>query len=213
MHYSLDFNKDIFELNPGLRAIEAYGVLTSQQMYFVCLVADTDYDNPVRTLPERKRREIAAKAAGYKMESDGKRFDKNARNLIDGKVESVEKGIATYRENQYDPDQANLQAVDKQIQEVRDFLMSDKTKDSKDDPKLYADLIEKGLKLGQQLPKLVETKKELLGLINAKNPVKTNITTFTSVDLPQIEEESGSDEPMSTIDMVMEKQRKKRDDA
>src|SRR5690606_28613191 len=106
--------KDFFELNPGAKAIEEFNKCSSRQMFFVCLVADRDYDSPLRTLPERTRREKAVVIAGYPRE--GNRPDKNARNLINGKVESVEAAITKYYEIQFDEDKAMLHAINAQIQ-------------------------------------------------------------------------------------------------
>lgn len=207
MVFKLIHGIDPFELNPGALAIEDFKNLTPQQFTFVCLIADTDYDNPLKTLPEQLRREKAVKVAGYGMESDGKRFDKNARNMINGKVETVEKAIITYRDNQFDEDKAALEAVDKQIEEARKLMRSDKEAIAvkMGDPELAFKLANQAIKLGEGIAKLMATKKELKKLIQEKEPVKMNIETGTAADLDNIPDEDGEGEKMSTLDRVMSK--------
>ncbi len=206
MHYKLKSGEDPFELNPGLLAIEEFKNLTPTQMFFVCLIADQEWDNPLKTMPERQRRERAAMIVGYPMEPGGKRFDKNGRNMINGKVETVEKAIEVYRKNHFDEDEANLAAVDHQIQEARELMMLDKTKEAAGDAKLKYDLAEKAIKLGQGITKLIENRAEIKAMIQAKKPVKLEITTHTAADLMDDNDEMEGDEEMSTIDRVMSKQ-------
>lgn len=202
MLFKLVSGQNPFDLNPGLLAIAEYKDLTDRQMFFVCLSADADWDNPLRTLPEKQRREKAALIAGYPLEADGKRPDKNARMLIGGKIESVEKAIAFYRATQFDEDKANLAAIDHQVQEARDLMALDKQKAAQGDIELAFVLAEKAVKLGQGIARLVETRRELKALVQAKEPIKLEITTYTAADLPSEEEDQG-DQEESTIDKVM----------
>lgn len=203
MHYRLKAGEDPFVLNPGLLAIPAYADLTPMQMFYVILAADSAYDNPLKTLPEKQRKEKAAIIAGYGMEADGKRPAKNTRDLIAGKVESVEKAITEYRANQYDEDKANLEATNFQIQEVREFLTKDKNALAGEDTKLYATLLKEAVVLGKGLTDLVEARRRLETIINEKEPVKIEIETFTAADVIGSED----DEETSTIDMFMSKKR------
>lgn len=205
MLFRLKHGVDPFELNPGARAVPEFDALTDKQFFFVCLVADVDRDNPLYTLPEIQKRTKAASLAGYGME--GARPDKNARNLIGAKVVSVESAIRVYRENQFDEDQANLAAVDRQILEIRNFLEKDKWELSKGNMKDYQQGLQSASKLGQDLPKLVETKRELEKIIKAKNQVNIGIQTNTAADITE-EEQSQLDDPdeqTSTLDIVMAK--------
>jgi hypothetical protein len=203
MQYKLVSGQKFFDLNPGAQAIEAYSKLTDQQMWFVCLTCDADYDNPIRTLPERERREKAAKIAGYK--SEGRRPDKNARNLILGKVESVEKASVVYRELQYDADRANMESLQRQIQEIRSLMALDKKAASKGDVKLEFDLVDKASKIGQNLPKLIAAQKELEKILQDKVPVRVDIQTFTAADIlpAEGEKQDAEEESLSTIDLFM----------
>ncbi len=221
MLYKINSEQDIFELNPGLRAIKEYNALTPRQMLFVCLVSDVDFDNPLRSLPEMERREKAAKVAGYPTDTDGKRLDKNGRNLVHGKVESVEAAIAEYRNLQFDEDKANLQAIENQIEEIRwmmnlkkeDAAKITKTKKNKEtkeeetttyvDYDLAFNLAEKSAKLGASLAKLVETKKELKAKVQAKEPIKFEVSTYTAGDIAQQYQEEETDSSLSTIDQFM----------
>lgn len=213
MLFRLKHGVDSFELNPGARAIPEFDCLTDKQFFFVCLVADVDRDNPLYTLPEVTKRTKAASLAGYGME--GNRPDKNARNLIGGKVASVEAAIKVYRENQFDEDKANLAAIDRQILEIRAFLEKDKElmatdeKTKKIDLKSYQQLLQAAGKLGPDLRKLTEEKRELEKVIKAKSPVNIGIQTNTAADITDDEQQQldNPDEQVSTLDIVMAKER------
>lgn len=209
-----------FEMNPGALAIEEFNKCTGRQMFFVCLVADRDHDSPLRTLPERARREKAVVIVGYPME--GNRPDKNARNLINGKVEKVEKAIAKYREIQYDEDKEMLFAVSAQIQEAIAAMAADKealarvtkvttnkkteevTKVEYVDAKMLATLRSEATALGAKLPSLKEAKAKLMEGMNIASPLE-NVTTYSSQDI--VDEEFSDDEGFSTLDMFNEKEK------
>jgi hypothetical protein len=94
MLFKVIAGKDIFDLNPELRAIQEFENLTSRQMLYVILAVD--YKSPFRKLAPLDRKAKAAQEAGWKMEADGKRLDMNGRNLVNGKVASVERAIKKY---------------------------------------------------------------------------------------------------------------------
>lgn len=217
--------REFFDLNPGAEAIEEFNRCTSRQMFFVCLVADRDQDSPLRTLPELERRTKAAEIAGWPLE-DGKRLDKNGRNLVAGKVESVETAIAKYRELQYDENEDMLQAVNAQIQEAIYMMkankeelctvVSKKTYKSKDgspstveetkrvDGKMLVQMIKDSMKLGAELAELKQTREKLIAMIPKTNTVMSDLTTYTSNDFKP--EELGDTE-QSTVDIFMAKKR------
>jgi hypothetical protein len=215
--------KDFFVMNPGAQAIEEFNNCTSRQMFFVGLVADRDYDSPLRTLPEKTRRERAVIVSGYPMEGD--RPDKNARNLINRKVEAVEKAIFKYREMQYDEDKAMLEAINMQIQETLDAMSLDKREAAKVvkiktekksgdtekiefvDAKLLQALRLGATKLGAELPALRAAKKKLQETVNSASPI-SNIITYSSSDLPD-EPLSNEGEIGSTLDRFNEERFKK----
>jgi|GEM_PF-5231910 len=187
--------KDIFELNEELRAIKEFD-LTSMQMTFVALYSD--YESPIRTLPDKARREQACKIAGYPMEGD--RLARNARDIVAGTVKSIEAGIEKYKELQYDENKALLDAYNQQIQEIMELMTMDKTKLAKDDPKLAMDLSEKATKLSVRLPEIKKAKRELQELINAGNNEPELKSYITPESLPQEDNQQ-----LSMIDQVMAK--------
>lgn len=126
MIYKLRQGHDVFEDNPGLMAVTEFSILESRQMFYVCLVCDPSRDNPVGTLAGRVRREQAARIAGFRMESDGKRLDKNGRDTVTGKRASVEVAIERFKELHYNQRQRSIDSTKKQITEIQDFLESDK---------------------------------------------------------------------------------------
>jgi hypothetical protein len=215
--------KDFFEENPGARAMEKYNKCTSRQMLFVCLVADRDWDAPLRTLPERQRRERAVILSGYPME--GTRPDKNGRNLIAGKVESVEKAIEQYREDQYDEERVMLDAITAQIQETLDTMASNKeelakrikTKTDKDgnteietfiDAKQLSILKMEAVKLSEKLPALRAAKKALLEGMKIETSVQGEFMSHTSQDLSPEDEAAlsdSSDDAKTHLDIINEK--------
>lgn len=214
-------DKDFFDMNEGARGIERFNMLSSRQMFFVCLVADVDYDSPLRSLPERIRREKAVVIAGYPLEDD-KRPDKNGRNLINGKVPNVELAIANYREIQYDEDKAMLYAVDAQIKNALDLISRnkeeactiEKTNEKSKVTTKYVDmtmvarLTVESMKVASNLPALRKTKAELLEKIKSTSPI-SEITTYTAQDLQDNTDEDfdPDDESSSTLDKFMLKQK------
>lgn len=216
--------REFFDLNPGAEAIEEFNRCTSRQMFFVCLVADRDPDSPLRTQPELKRRTMAASIAGWPLE-DGKRLDKNGRNLVAGKVESVEVAIAKYKELQYDENEDMLMAVDAQIQEAIYLMKSNKeemctvvtkrthkvkegessvTETTSLDGKMLVQMIKDSMKLGAGLAELKETREKLVAMLPKTNNVLNDLTTFTSNDFTP---EELSNTEQSTIDTFMAKKR------
>jgi hypothetical protein len=213
--------KDFFDLNEGAKALEEFNMLSSRQMFFVCLVADEDYDSPLRTLQERVRREKAVVLAGWPLE-DGVRPDKNGRNLINGKVETVEKAIARYREIQYDEDRALYNATDAQLKSALDFITMDKnkactvTKINKKtseestyvDMGMVAKMNVEAAKVAATLPILKEAKTKLAEKLKITSPLH-DIITHTAQDFDDSDYQP--DEDSSTIDIYMEKQRNLKD--
>lgn len=211
MLFKLHYDKSPFELNDGLKSISEFANLTDRQFTAVCLF--TDYDSPLRKLPEIQRREQAAIIAGYPLE--GKRLDKNGRNFVDGKVGSVEKAIKKYKEIQYDRDRETLAGIDRQIHEIMEIVKEDKIKAatkitvSKDgnrtesvDHELRYKLVEAATKMAKTLPELYKSRKEMVDLIGDKEN-KPELPTFTSSDVFIENEEETSDENLSTVDQYM----------
>ncbi len=208
MLFKLHPDKSPFVLNEGLYLIKEFKGLTDRQFTVVALVAD--YQSPLRTLPDKERRLQAAKIVDWPFE--GKRLDKNGRDFVDCKVKSIENAIAKYREIQYDEDKETLTGVENQIHQIREVLKEDKEKAATTydkDGKAHVDadlkykLIEKSAKLSSQLPDMYETKIRLLDLLRLK---ETNqLQTF----VPDVAADEDDDGTRSTLDMVMEQERKK----
>lgn len=186
---------DIFELNPGLQAIPSFTKISSMQMKTVSLYAD--YDSPLRTKPDKEKRELAAKLGGYAMESDNKRLGVNGRNFVSGETKSMEEAIIAYREMQYDETQDMLDAYDQQIQETIHLMKMDKLEASKNDHKLAFELAEKAAKLSVKLPEIKEAKKKIQDLMNLKDN-SPELNNYVSSEI--LTEENGI---LSTIDQVM----------
>lgn len=221
VHSDLATEDKFFEMNPGALAIEEFNKCTSRQMFFVCLIADRDYDSPFRTLPERTRRERAVVTAGYPME--GNRPDKNGRNLISGKVERVEAAIAKYRELQYDEDRAMRDALDAQIQEALLAIAANKEdkakvvkttknkagetiKEEYVDAKMVIALRAESVNLAKSLPALKKARTELLATMDTGSALD-NVITHTSQDLADLDEDEDLIDAGggSTLDMYNEK--------
>jgi len=194
MLFKIIAGKDIFELNEGLKAIDEFANLLPMQMKAVALYAD--YDSPLRSLPDRERREQAAKLGGYPLESDGKRLNKNAREFVDGKKPTLEAAIAKYNEIQYDETKAILSAYDKQIQEILELMVLDKKEKFEKDPKLAMDLAEKAGKLSKLLPEIKESKKKIQDMMNIKDNKPEIVGFVTPEDVP--EENTG----LSLVDLM-----------
>lgn len=209
MLFKLHHDKSPFELNPGLKAMKEFAYLSDRQ--FTAIALFTDYESPLRKLPELKRKEQAAIIAGWPME--GKRLDKNGRNFVDGKVPSVEIAIRKYREIQFDKDKETLAGIDRQIHEIMEIVKEDKIKAatkvivSKEgnrtelvDQELRYKLVDAATKMAKTLPELYKSRKEMLDLIGQKeNPPE--IPTFTSSDVDA--EDDVTDENLSTVDQYM----------
>ncbi len=192
---------DIFELNPELLLIEEFSKLDNRQMTTVALYAD--YESPFKTKNDSEKRELAAKTAGYELEPDGKRLDKNGRNFIYGKTVTLERAVSKYREIQYDENKAILEAYDQQIQDIIALMTYDKSALLESNPKLAVEFAEKAAKLSQQLPLIKEAKIKIQQILNMSRDNAPDIKTNTALDLP---EEDDNGDTLSTIDKVMSKQ-------
>lgn len=212
MLFKVHHDKDFKEINPGHEAIPELERLTSKQLVFVALVADAE--SPLRTLPDKRRREEAARLAGYPMEEGNKRLDKNGRNLVDGKVPTVEAAIIAYKELQYDEQRAMLDSVDAQIQRAlyliqadhEELCMSEKTTTTKDgstskekriDGAMLFKMAKEATELAKQLPTLREAKQALLEKIKKDEDV--NLPDLVTAD------EISEDTALSALDQYMVK--------
>jgi hypothetical protein len=198
MLYKIKDGVDCFELNPELLAVPEFAKLTERQFRVVALVADRR--SPLRTLPDKARREKACLIAGYGME--GARPDKNARTIIAAGVPSIETAIATYKSYQFDENQETLDTINAQIHEIKEYLKSDKS-EAKD----FGKALEQAAKLGERLPGLVEAKQKLEALLQISTEQKPEIMTGTSADVPDEYFQEGSAE-LPAIEVYMQARQK-----
>lgn len=214
MLYKIVHDKSCFDLNPELFAIKEFADCYSnialvkeedrdRRFRVVALVADRR--SPIRSLPEKRRREQACLISGYGLE--GNRPDRNARDIISGKVEVVEKAIIKYRELQYDENEDTLNSVNSLIQSNRNFINSVNTaKEEEKNKREYAKSLEMANKFSEGLPKLIETKQKLEVLLNISHDQKAEIQTYTGSDIESNSAEGS--ENLSLIDQYWQSQDK-----
>ena len=208
MLFKIKKDVPLLELNPEMAVIEEFAKLTDKQMMVVMLVAD--YKSPLRSLPDRTRREKACLTAGYGMEDD--RPNKNVRDIVHGKVHRIEEALAKYKELQYDETREAIEAIDAQINEAIQMMKMDKMElcrvekvttrpDGEQIKTSYIDGIQavklaaEASKLGIRIKELKETRDTLLAT-TPKEETQLDIITYTSADL-DFEE----DDNMSTLDL------------
>lgn len=173
MLFKVEASKDTFSLNEGLKAIPEFERLTERQMTYVILVAD--YTSPFRKLTPEDRKTQAAIIAGYKLDPDGKRLDTNGRNLINGKVMSVEAAIKVYNNLQKDEDYETLLSLNKLIGQIREF---------NNKPDKTALELEKAVNMNvQKLDKLLETKRKIEELIDMREDEPAKLTETAQAPL------------------------------
>lgn len=185
MLYKIEHGKDIFELNPELKAIGEYSKLTSRQMTYVAFV--TDYGSPFRNLGTEEMKFQAALEAGYKLEKGTTRLDSNGRSLTAGKVGAVESAIQKYRTMQKDVDREawiSLKMIITQVTELN--MKADKTVVE----------LEKAIKFTKELPAIMEAKKKLEEILN--------IRAEDNSVLAQHDDETVREEELSTLDLLNE---------
>jgi DNA-binding FrmR family transcriptional regulator len=153
--------------------------------------------------------------AGYTGEDD--RLARNAREIVYGRVKSIENAIAKYKELQYDEVRESIEAIDAQINEAIQVMKMDKIEmcrvekvttrpDGEQIKTSYVDgiqavkLIAEAAKLGVKIKELRDAKLSLLATTPEEEST-LDITTNTASDLDNID-----DEGMSTLDMVNQKQ-------
>lgn len=171
MLFKLQKGKDVFELNPQLKAIEEFSGLTARQMEYVILAFD--YKTPFRKQSWQERKRLAALEAGYKLEKDGKRLDINGRNTVEGKVAAIERARKKYETLQKDEDYESLLGLSKLISDIRAL-------NNKSDKDLAE--LEKAVKFSLQLPALMKAKKELEDILDRREDEVAEIESDKPAD-------------------------------
>lgn len=174
MLFKIQKGKDVFELNPQLKAIEEFSDLTERQMSYVILAFD--YGTPFRKLEWQERKKQAALEAGYKLEKGGKRLDVNGRNTVEGKVAAIEKAKKKYETLQKDEDYESLLGLSKLIADIREL---------NNKPQKTVQELEKAVKFSLQIPALMKAKKELEELLDRR---EDEVTDVGAVEKPAEEE-------------------------
>jgi hypothetical protein len=154
--FRLRLDKPVFEDNPELKILPEFARLTDRQMKYVMLV--DWFRSPLRMMKIEDRKLKAALMVGYKLEKGGSRPDVNTRNVIDGKVGSIEAARKVMKEIQFDFDRDLLDTINFQIEEIKAFLRL---------PNKTTQQLDKAVQFVQKLPALYETRvklKEILGM-------------------------------------------------
>jgi hypothetical protein len=212
MIYKFRYDSNIFEDNPGLLAIKEFAVLEDRQMKYVTLVCDPSYDNPVRTLPEKTRKEKAIIIAGYPLE-DGKRPNKNAREIIAGNKPTIEAAISKFLELNHDEKQDTLETTKSLIETNKNYIKEvNNTKEDKKG-KDYGKDLERANKFQKELPSLIEAQQKIEELLKIQYNQKPDFgPQAVGVEMVQnFDEKEESLEQQSTIDNYMSQIQKNRE--
>jgi hypothetical protein len=208
--FKIIHGRDIFELNEGLRAIEEYSNLSDKQMRYVMLMCDPSYDNPIRTLQGKDKKEKAALLAGYRRESDGKRLDRNARAVVSGEVASIEKAIAKFKELTFDEKTDTLITTKELIEKNKSFI-----RDLNPKSETYGKDLSLANKFQKELPELIEAAQKIESLLNVSLNQKPEFDPAESVAIDMVnsvgEEPDGEQTSLSTIDVYMSNLQKNKD--
>lgn len=150
-------NNDVFEDNPSLNSVPEFSGKSERMLKYIFLTYD--FDSPYRKIPIELRKEKCVILAGYKYESDGKRLDKNARDIVNGNNPTVNALIKVFMVLQGDLEKETLAAYDAQIHEWKE-LFHKKNKTDKER--------EHVLKVMDKLPTFMAKRKELLEMLGER---------------------------------------------
>lgn len=149
---------DFFEDNPQAKTNEYFGSCTSREMKYICKVYDPE--SLLARMPIKERKLRALVEAGFNLEKDGRRPDKNAREMMNGKYEHVQLAIREYQKILPPDENKELaMAVQTQLDEMKAFLKREKKTEGewriaivilKDMPKILKDRNEIFELLGQR---------------------------------------------------------------
>lgn len=173
-------DKDIRVDNPEIDAIPEFKALSDRNLKYIFLVYD--YESPYRLLPLEKKKERVAHRVGFRLEKDGFRFDKNARDLMNGKNARINDAIRAFRDLLFDSDRETYQSVCDLITNIRDFIRQTSSS---------AGEYQKKVAMAEKLPRLEETKKSLAQILG----IREEVVEDTSKKDEQLDE-------LSTLDLV-----------
>ena len=120
------------------KGIKEFSILSKEEMTFVVSFTDTDNDNPLRRLPEDKRKQEALEVASIK-----------ATN------KNIKKAIKKYKELQGWSEHEVLEGIDAQIRQYN-HLLKNKDKSEKENDLAF--------KVIKELGKILEVRKSIFNL-------------------------------------------------
>lgn len=178
MIYKLEKDVPVLESNVGLKTNELFADCTDRELRYIFLLYDLG--SPYIKMGFKDRKEKAALEAGYRKEKDGKRFDKNARHVLDGKSRRVNAAIQEFKQIQLaaNTNYAVLAALKAQIDRTVSFLETTSTTDPGD------------------MLKINKLATELEGLIKAKLSIEKLL------DVVDVDEEEEQEEVNSNLSML-----------
>jgi hypothetical protein len=181
MLYKIEDGKTVFESNTGLDSNEIFAKCSDRELRYVFLLYDVE--SPYIKMRFKDRQDKAASQAGYKKEKDGKRFDKNARAVLNGSRITVRRAIQEFKQIQQSSNTnfAVLETLKTQIE--RNITFIEKVDEDKLTVKEMIDLN----KLANGLKDLIQT--------------KVNIEAILNID-PNVEEEQGQEELVGNLSML-----------
>ena len=181
MLFKVDLDKSVKELNTSIDTIPEFQKISDRNLKYIFLVYD--YDTPYKQLPIGQRKEKVALTVGFRLEKGRNIFDKNARDIMNGKNRPIERAIKAFKELIYDSDRETLQSIEDLINNIKDDI-----RNPGKNPKELKDKAD----LAQKLPVLSRTKKELAQILDVR-------------DESPLDEEDGEEQNQhSTLEMINE---------
>lgn len=173
MLFKVNKGRDFFEENPEARSIANFTVLTTREMQYICWVYD--YQSPFRNLKLEERKLKALLEAGFRMEKDGKRPDKYAREVMNGKIEKIQYAIREFMSLQKDEDRELADAVTIQLDEIKNFLKT--PKETEGEWRIAIQMLEK-------MPKLLKDRKEIFDILDMREHLNVEVAVLNEEDGP-----------------------------
>lgn len=181
---------DFFEDNPEAKSNEKFVACTSREMKYVCLVYD--YGSPYRNMGLQERKVKALLEGGFKMERDGKRPDKYAREVMNGKWPKVQDAIKEFMGMQLDEDKELGDSINAQIKEMRDFLKR---------PKENEQQWNIAIKILEKMPKILKDRKEVFDILEMREQLnEASVSMSEEAEQPISELELLNDEEFGTTE-------------
>jgi hypothetical protein len=175
---------DFFEDNPSAKAVEAFVACSSREMKYICLVYD--YESPYRKLSISERKLKAVFEADFRIEKEGKRPDKYAREMMNGKVSKVQTAIKAFMALQPDKEKELAKAIDTQLDEIQRFLL--RPKETEGEWKIAVSLLEK-------MPKILRDRKEVMDILQIRDELNNETGIEESSEpLSELEQMNGEED-------------------